>query len=102
MTQQEFERRLYVAVNKAYNLVQGTAPVRRGDLKRSIKLVSTASGYDILITAPHMVYTEEPWVSPKWKGRENPNEGWFKEVTELVFRLLRAELRATGKFVGGD
>lgn len=102
MTQNEFERRLFVAVDKAYNLVKGVAPVRSGELKRSIKLITTASGYDIIITAPHMVYTEEEWISPKWRGRANPNEGWFKEVVELVFRLLRAELQATGRFIGGD
>lgn len=27
--------------------------------------------------APYVVYTNEPWTSPKWKGKQNPNEHWF-------------------------
>ena len=103
MTQREFERTLQRAVEDAHLLVQQVAPVRTGQLQRSIKLVATAEGYSIIVDtgeAPHMPYTEEKWLHERWKGRANPNEGWFREVTELVFRLLRARLRASGTFIG--
>ena len=100
MTQREFERALLRAVQKAERLIQGQAPVRTGELKGSIKLVATAQGYEIVVTAPHMPYTEEQWVSPQWRGRKNPNEGWFKLAIELAIRLIRLELNASGGYVG--
>lgn len=27
--------------------------------------------------APYVPYTNEPWISPQWNGKKNPNEGWF-------------------------
>lgn len=42
--------------------------------------------------APYVVYTNEPWVSPKWKGRENPNEGWFERAVDAFARDLAAAL----------
>ena len=32
----------------------------------------------------YMPYTNEPWVSPKWKGKKNPNEGWWKDAAGKV------------------
>lgn len=101
MTQKQFEVTLLRAVEDATQLVRAIAPVRSGKLKASIELVATEKGYKILITAPHTVYTEEKWVSPRWKGRANPNEGWIKEATELVYRLLKARLKGTGVVIGG-
>lgn len=102
MTQREFKRVLDQAVEEAYWLVQASAPVRKGKLKASVKRNATPNGYEIIVTAPHMVFTEEKWVSEQWRGRANPNEGWFREVTELVFRLLRAKLRTSGRYIGSD
>lgn len=100
MNVREFQLALRRAVEKAERLIQSLAPVRKGELKASIKLVATARGYEIIVTAPHMPYTEETWISPQWRGRKNPNEGWFKEAVELAFRLIRAELNATGYYQG--
>lgn len=101
MTQAEFERILYQAVNDAYYLLQGVAPVRTGELKRSIKLIATDKGYQFQITAPHTVYTNEAWVHERWRGRKNPNEAWIQEATDLIFRLLRAKLKTSGRMIGG-
>lgn len=100
MTDKEFQATLYRAMEDAYYLVAGAAPYRSGELKKSIKLLATDTGYEIIVLAPHMVYTEEKWISPQWRGRANPNEGWFQEVTELVFRLLRARLKGSGRYIG--
>lgn len=34
--------------------------------------------------APYVPYTTEPWISPKWNGKKNPNEGWFERASHLV------------------
>lgn len=34
--------------------------------------------------APYMVYTNEVWESPRWKGRNNPNEGWWEEAYKFL------------------
>ena len=40
--------------------------------------------------APYMPFTNEPWISPKWKGRKNPNEAWWqRRIDEIVRKLVR-------------
>ena len=34
--------------------------------------------------APYVVYTNERWVSSKWKGHKNPNEGWVQKGANRV------------------
>ena len=44
--------------------------------------------------APYAPYTNEPWLSPHWKGKKNPNEGWFE-------RTARRIAENTAKYCGG-
>lgn len=41
----------------------------------------------------YIVYTNEPWISPKWKGHKNPNEGWVKKA---VFTVARSYANSLG------
>jgi hypothetical protein len=103
MTKNEFQATLYRAVLKAELILQAEVPVRSGLLLSSITLKATELGYVLFmdtIKAPHMVYTEEEWVSPQWGGRANPNQGWFREAVQLVAQLLQAELRGIGYTIG--
>lgn len=34
--------------------------------------------------APYAVYVNEKWISPRWNGKENPNEGFWKKVFEFI------------------
>lgn len=43
--------------------------------------------------APYMPYTNEPWLSPKWNGKQNPNEGWWQRFVEEFTRRLALKLR---------
>jgi hypothetical protein len=43
--------------------------------------------------APYVVYTNEPWISPKWKGAKNPNEKWFERVLGIYAQSLAHALR---------
>ena len=40
--------------------------------------------YVNLNIAFYMIYTNEPWLSPKWNGKQNPNEGWWNECGEEI------------------
>jgi hypothetical protein len=91
MTEHEFSVRFTLAMHKALAIIQSQAPYRSGELFRSVKLVKTGGQYDIEITASHTVYTEEEWISPQWRGRANPNEGWIQEGQLIVAQLIAAE-----------
>ncbi len=32
--------------------------------------------------APYAIYTNEPWISTKWHGAINPNQGWIQMAVE--------------------
>lgn len=63
-----------------------------GNLKfNATKVVHEAEQSRIYVDeniAPYMPYTNEPWISPKWKGAKNPNENWFATFTEILARQL--------------
>lgn len=68
-----------------FNIVQNlriTSPIDTGNLRyNSIKYEfvdnKTFKIYVDEEIAPYMPYTNEPWISPKWNGKQNPNEGWW-------------------------
>ena len=43
--------------------------------------------------APYVYFTNEPWVSPKWNGKQNPNEGWWQRFVEEFSRRLATKLK---------
>ena len=43
--------------------------------------------------APYMPYTNEPWISPKWNGKKNPNEAWWQDAVKLVREYLKGKLQ---------
>lgn len=43
--------------------------------------------------APYVPYTNEPWISPKWKGHKNPNEGWFERAAEQIAEMLAKKVK---------
>lgn len=46
--------------------------------------------------APYMPYTNEPWLSPYWGGKQNPNEKWFdraaKKIASELAHMLNGRL----------
>ena len=38
--------------------------------------------------APYMPYTNEPWISPKWNGKQNPNEEWWQNTVEKLVQHI--------------
>ena len=43
--------------------------------------------------APYVPYTNEPWLSPKWDGKQNPNQGWWERFLAEFAKRLTAKLR---------
>lgn len=69
---------------RAYFYIYANAPRRSGALKSSIRLEEYENGFDIVIDISYVVYTEERWIHPRWRGRENPNLHWIKRSVELL------------------
>lgn len=73
------------------------APVT-GNLKHNaIKLDYLGNGvYRLYVDeniAPYMPYTNEPWISPKWKGTPNPNEYWFENAESKIAHKIAKSLK---------
>ena len=115
MTQAEFE----AIVSKAFKIFQGVVPNKntryvkyyinhygnkqRGStgnmafnaLKSRFKTLKSGYQAEIYIDdkiAPYVYYTNERWLSPKWKGHKNPNEGWVKRGANRVALFVVKEI----------
>ena len=53
--------------------------------------------YMDLDIAPYVPYTNEPWVSPKWNGKKNPNEMWWQRFVETFMERLAVKLNGEVK-----
>lgn len=47
--------------------------------------------------APYVVYTDEPWTSPRWHGKKNPNEGWWDRAVEVFVSKIAQYLHGDVK-----
>lgn len=57
----------------------------------AVEDVSTNS-WEIIIgggTVDYAVYTNEPWVAPRWKGHSNPNQGWIENTIEACLPYMK-------------
>lgn len=78
--------------------LRGFAPKDTGNLAYNAIKIEYPSPNVCLIyvdesIAPYMKYTEFPWVSPRWNGKKNPNEGWWEQAGVNVYVRLRRALR---------
>ena len=95
-------------IEECVALIKLRAPKRTGNLAyNAVKYGNTASHvWEIWVdgtppdegVAPYMPYTNEPWVSEKWRNRKtgemrrNPNEGWFDRAVKECMELIAARL----------
>lgn len=47
--------------------------------------------------APYLVYTDKKWISPRWKGKKNPNEGWFGKMAFFIAYSIAKKMEGTLK-----
>lgn len=86
MNRSEFER----LCKECVNILRYGSPIDTGNLRyNGIRYEfidnETCRIYVDEEIAPYMPFTNEPWISPKWNGKQNPNEHWFDDtVKEMV------------------
>lgn len=42
--------------------------------------------------APYMPFTNEKWISPKWNGKQNPNENWWNNAIVYIINYIAKSL----------
>lgn len=90
--------RIESAFFRAVNTLRKLAPKDTGNLAfKAIKGEwSDENTYHIYVDeniAPYMVYTNEPWISSYWRGKQNPNEHWWNATIEELIRLISNDLQ---------
>jgi hypothetical protein len=94
MEKREFKR----LVRDIFEVTRQQAPEDTGNLsENALKLVwidqNTARIYIDEEIAPYMPYTNEPWVSSWWRGKQNPNLYWFDKMAQIAKMMIES---ATG------
>lgn len=77
-----------------YSMLRAQCPIDTGNLSQH-GIWPNDDGSEIYIggeRAPYAVYTNEPWVSEKWHGHKNPNEGWIDKVLTDALPIIKAAL----------
>ena len=93
MTSQEFD---YICL-KAVEKVREIAPFDTGNLRNdSIQFYKKNENTFVIEVnediAPYMPCTNEPWESPKWHGKKNPNQNWWESATKAVADMIANEI----------
>ena len=91
-------KRFRRACERACKTLRNLAPYDTGNLAlNAIKIEFTSLNECVIYVdesiAPYMPYTTRPWVSPRWRGKKNPNEGWWQAAGELLVELIAQELQ---------
>ena len=85
----------------AYNVLlmalKSVCPYRTGNLERNgIRIQVEGSGLKVIIghetskqLGEYGVYTNEPWISPRWGGKQNPNEGWIERGIKKAIPMIQ-------------
>ena len=89
----ELNAKLDYLIPQALNIVKAVSPVRSGGkgggLRDSFNYRMNEGSVELFTNKHYMPYTEEKWISPRWNGRQNPNQDWFKgDAYPLVVRYL--------------
>ncbi len=83
-------------VNKYGNRVRGST----GNLELNATSITFIKGNvaKVVISgdiAPYLPYTHLPWLSERWKGHKNPNEGWIDRATDTLAKTIAKRLKGT-------
>ena len=91
MTSEQFTR----LIDRIVKNIRDISPIDTGNLRyNAIRFEFLDEGtcriYVDEAIAPYMPYTTEPWISPRWHGKKNPNEGWWQiKATEAAQAAIR-------------
>lgn len=94
MTNREFRR----LVKDIVEVARQEAPYESGTLSGAINFEfldkKTARIYVDEAIAPYMPYTNEPWVSSWWRGKQNPNLYWWDKMAQIAKAMIGAAVGA--------
>lgn len=89
-------------IQECVTLIRNKAPKDTGNLAyNAVRFEDKGNGvWEIWVDgtppdigiAPYMPYTNEPWLSERWHGRRNPNEGWWDRTAKEVMELIATRL----------
>lgn len=89
--------------NEIVDELRRQAPRRTGNLAdNAIRFEFVGNTCNIYVDeeiAPYMPYTNEKWLSPKWNGKQNPNEAWWQDTIEnKIVKGIAAKVRGVVKW----
>ncbi len=89
MTQEQFD----ALVKELVEIVKAETPIDTGNLRYNAVKFEYKGNNKVEIyvdesEAPYMPYTNEPWISPKWNGQQNPNEEWWQNTVEKLVQHI--------------
>lgn len=78
--------------HSAFEYMRSVCPQRSGNMHNTMMCTQQDPNTWVISIggekAPYAVYTNEKWVSPKWHGKQNPNEHWIDQgVTHVVAQI---------------
>lgn len=81
------------------------SPIDTGNLRYNSITMRMVSPDEIRIyideaIAPYMPFTNEPWISPRWNGKKNPNEHWFDNAAEYLVKFIADNYNGTASYKG--
>ena len=89
-------RPLIRCVYEARDYLRSISPYDTGILRETISATRIEkNAFKISIggpPAPYAVYTNEKWVSPRWKGKKNPNEKWIDMGVQQVVKMIAEKI----------
>lgn len=95
-------------MTKCLGAFKRTSPIKTGNLRFNATKSENAVYFGVKVykiyiedeIAPYVYYTNEPWISPRWHGKKNPNEGWIDRGVMEVCQVIANELG--GKVIESD
>lgn len=85
------EDRIRFATQYLLCCLKADAPIRSSNLAQNgIQFIADGQVTVGGEPAPYAVYTNEPWISERWHGKQNPNEGWLKYSIERAKPGIRS------------
>ncbi len=94
MTKKQFQKLCELVKDEIYK----RAPKDTGNLSSNALRIEYVTPDECKIyidqsIAPYMPYTNEKWISERWKGKKNPNEGWWQGAIATAIETITAEFK---------
>lgn len=92
------EQSQFIALTmNAFQIFRAIVPIDTGNMRYNATQFYSTGMRSVTIrvdgtVAPYALYTNAPWISPRWHGKKNPNEGWVEGGLELIAMHIAQQL----------